>query len=133
MSADTITASTPATTPAPAKNGKPKSSKPAAKGKPKTKTAKATKLDRSAADEPANVRRTKLIQLLRKMKATASGSARPISELAAKLGYTPYDVYCLGYEKYKLFQEGYLKHTSLEGSRETYFYLTAKGAKLLPE
>lgn len=114
----------------------PPARKPAARKaakKPAKKPAKAKKApakDRSAGDAPASERRAALVKLLRKMGADNGMSAVPISKLAGKLGYNPYDVYCLAYHKFPLAKGGFVKTTVHEDSREQCVYLTAKGAKV---
>lgn len=119
----------------------PAKTKPAAKKKAPAKAApKASangkakaKASRGMADVPAAQRRVALVKLLRKVGATGAGSAKPVSELAAKLGYTKYDVYCLAYHKYHLATAGILKTTTEEGVRGLVVYLTAKGVKATDE
>lgn len=89
--------------------------------------------DRSMADAPASARRLALVKVLRKYQATKTMSAKPISFLADKLGYSVYDVYCLAYSKYPLAVNGFVKTVKLEGSKELSIYLTAKGVKTDPE
>lgn len=110
----------------------PKTTK-APKAAKKVEKAAAKSRDRGMADVPAATRRVEFIKALRKMGATSATSAKPVSAIAAKLGYGNYDVYCLGYHKYPLAVEGYVKQCKLEDSRELHFYLTAKGQKNLPE
>ena len=111
--------------------------KPAAKLKqaePKVKVkidAKAK--DRSMADVPASEQRQAFLKLLRKHKADKPLSAMPISKIAEKLGYTHYNVYCLGYHKRPLAVGGYVKSVKLEDAKELSFHLTAKGVKSGPD
>lgn len=131
----TTAAPTPAAVAAPRPAPKPKlpakAKAPAtkAKAKPKTKIAANGKLDRTAADVPVGDRRLALVKLMRKLRATSADAGVPISELAPKLGYTRYDVYCLAYHKYPLAAAGYVKHAAADSGRELCYYLTAKGAK----
>ena len=126
----------------PAKPRKVKPSKtPKAKASPKKVPAKAKpakaaskkSVDRAMSDVPAKERRVNLVKVLRKMGAVDKESARPISVLAQKLGYTAYDVYCLTYHKFPLAKQGFVKVTEQEGHRDQCVYLTAKGQSTLPE
>ncbi len=112
----------PATKPAPKK---------AATAKATTKAAPAAS-GRAMAPVPAAERRAALLKLLRQKKATGALAAVATEELAAKLGYTPYDVYCLGYHKFPLAAGGYLKTTKTQEGGLAY-YLTAKGQKSGPD
>lgn len=91
-----------------------------------------TKKDRSMADVPAMERRDCLVKLLRKLNATSAMTAKPISLLAEKLGYTNYDVYYMCYGKCLLATEEIVKTAKLEEHRDLCIYLTAKGQKTLP-
>jgi hypothetical protein len=112
--------------------------KTAAKKAPAKKTvvakkADGKKVDRSMASIPAAEQRLAFLKLLRKLGAVSAVTAKPLTVIAEKLGYTEYNVYCLGYSKRMLAMEGFVKSIKLEGSRETSYYLTAKGAKTDPE
>lgn len=98
-----------------------------------TKVAKAARAGRGMADVPAAERRLALVRALRKAGAVSPGSARAIPDLAAKLGYTNYDVYCLAYHKYHLATAGIVKVCEVEGRRGLSVYLTAKGQKATDE
>lgn len=89
--------------------------------------------DRSMAPVPASERRKAFLALLRRRKADKPSSAIAISEMAEKLGYNSYDVYCLGYHKYPLAAGGYVKSVKHEGDKELSFYATAKGMKSSPD
>lgn len=91
------------------------------------KTPTKTKSRASAKGVSAHDRRVALMTLLRKLGATGAGSARSIPELASKLGYTDYDVYCLVYHKYPLAGGGFVKTVEVEGERSLHVHLTAKG------
>ena len=121
----------------PASSKKPEakvSTKKPAKKPTKKTSASASAKDRSLKSEiPAAQRRVAFVKLLRKMGATSATAAVAGSVIAEKLGYTPYDVYCLGYPKYKLATEGFVKSAKHEGQREVAYYLTAKGNKQDPE
>lgn len=99
----------------------------------KTKIEKQTKpatKDRSMGDVPAKTRRRELVKLLKKLGATSGTSARPLTELAIKLGYTPYAVYCLVYRKHKLAIDGLIKTVDVEDVKGLSAHLTTKGAKV---
>lgn len=110
-------------------------------GKVKTTKTKKTaapkprvKLDRSMkSDVPAKDRRLALLKLLRKHGATKVSTAKPISFLAAKLGYTPYDVYMLTYRTSPLVIQELVKTCQTEEHRDLSVYLTAKGVKSDPK
>jgi len=102
------------------------------KAEPKAKVDVKAK-DRSMADVPASEQRQAFLKLLRKHKADKALSAMPISKIAEKLGYTHYNVYCLGYHKRPLAIGGYIKVVKLEDAKELSFHLTAKGAKSGPD
>lgn len=89
--------------------------------------------DRSMSDVPASERRLALVKLLRKHRATSGASAIPASQIAEKLGYTAYDVYCLAYHKFPLARDGFVKTARREDSKETLVYLTTKGVNTDPE
>lgn len=117
-------------------------STPAAEAKkPRAKSAKPKKADakprdpkdRSMADAPASEQRQAFLKLLRKHKADKPTSAMPISKIAEKLGYTHYNVYCLGYHKRPLAVGGYVKAVKMEDAKELSFHLTAKGMKSGPD
>ena len=115
-----------------------KETKVTAKKAPSKKPAKSSKptasKDRSLKSSiPAADRRLAFVKLLRKLGANSATSAVACSTIAQKLDYTTYDVYCLGYPKYKLGADGFVKTVKHEGSREVSFYLTAKGLKNDPE
>lgn len=115
------------------RKAKPSAGKAPAKAAPAKKAASAT--DRSMADIPAPERKKKLVQLMRKMGATSSGSARSVTELAEKIGYTKFDVYGLlsgtsgkaGSAPACLLATGHVKSVDREDGLG--FHLTAKGAK----
>lgn len=96
-----------------------------AKVEPKKDAAKRT--DRAMSDIPAADRRKALVKALRAAKATGALAAKPIDELATKLGYGEYDVYCLVYHKFKLHVDGIVKTVKLEGAKRLSAYLTKKG------
>ncbi len=129
---NTATVETPTGKPVAAKIVKTKApKKPVAK--PATKAKAKVVRDRSSADVPAAARRLALVKLLRKCQATKATTAKPISFLAEKLGYNPYDVYCLVYHKYQLAVEGFVKTAKIEDVKGLCVYLTAKGVKTDPE
>lgn len=104
-----------------------KAPKVKAKAKPAAKPKKAARTDRGMADVPAKDRRKALVKVLRAAKATGALSSKPIDELATKLGYGEYDVYCLCYPKFKLQTDGLVKTVKLEDSKRIGAYLTKKG------
>ena len=107
--------------------------KPAAKADKKSKPESTGPRTRAMAKVPAAERRQALLKLMRKLGADKSTNAVPISKLADKLGYSHYDVYCLGYHKFPLAVGGYLKSVKIEGQPEMSLYLTAKGMKSGPD
>lgn len=110
---------------------KPKTApKPKPAAKPKAEKSPANKRDRGMSEVPAETRRRELVKLLRKQGATSSARAVTTGDLAKKLGYTPYDVYCLAYHSYPLAKNGFVQTAVVEGSRDRGVYLTAKGAKV---
>lgn len=108
-----------------------KKSKPAVNAATQETTTK-VKINRSMAEAPVKERRDHLVKALRKLQAVNSGTAVSINDLAKKLGYTAYDVYCLTYHKYPLAVQGFIKTAKHEGNRITMVYLTSKGQKTLP-
>jgi len=103
----------------------------------KVKKAEKVKADRSMASDPPAERKKALISLLKKMKVTGATKARPVAEIAERLGYTKFDVYGLvngtsgkaGSSSTCLVATGHAATASIEGERGISIYLTAKGAK----
>jgi hypothetical protein len=94
------------------------------------KTASAKKAaDRSMPECGMSAARAAFIKYLQQRKAINEGRAVAQSEAAAKLGYTSYAVYCLGYHKFALAAQGFVVGCRPEGSSETHYYLTPAGAK----
>ncbi len=131
--APTTAAPAPKVPKAPAKPKAKPAAKKASTGPAKKTAASPVKQDRSAADVPVAQRRLALVKLLRKLGATKATTARQVSELAGKLGYTNYDVYCLAYHTYFLAEAGIVKTCVQEGERGLGVYLTAKGVKATDE
>jgi hypothetical protein len=117
----------------PAKKAAPKEEKPVNGKSKKTPAEKVEKTaerpDRSAADAPVTDRRIAVVKALRKMNATKATVAVSIGDLAAKLGYTHHDVYCLVFHQYPLVVEGFVALATTEEKRGLQAYLTAKGLK----
>lgn len=84
------------------------------------------KADRGMASIPAAERRVAFLKMLKKLGATSAAAARSKTEIAAKLGYGEYDVYCLGYHKYPLAVNGLVKSATHEEGGLA-FYITVKG------
>lgn len=100
----------------------------------KAQKAPKVKLDRSMkSDVPARDRRLALLKVLRKHQAVKATAAKPISFLAVKLGYNPYDVYMMTYRTSPLVGQELLKTVQHEDNRELSVYLTAKGVKTDPK
>lgn len=110
-------------------NQMPKTATPTTARKKKAER-KSRAMNRSV---PAKDRRLALVTLLRTLKATSHQSARTVNELAEKLKYNPYDVYCMVYHKYHLATDGFVKTFKEDGGREVKVFLTAKGVKNDPE
>lgn len=128
MEITTAPEATPAKAPAKAKAAPKVKAEP--KAKPKTEKKPAAKRDRGMSEVPVRTRRRELVKLLRKSGATSSARAVTIGDLAKKLQYTPYDVYCLAYHSYPLAKAGIVSTAVVENNRDRGVYLTAKGAKI---
>lgn len=110
--------------------------KPAPKKKEKVEKTEKAPVDRSMADVPPGERKKALVKLLRKLSATTAVNARPIGELAEKLGYSRFDTYSLvsggtgkaGSNPRCLLATKHVKTAVLEGSGIC-VYLTASGVK----
>ncbi len=109
--------------------GRKSSGKKTGEQPPTTKTKVRKRNRGTAIGVSVQDRRIALVKLLRTMKATSATSAKPVVEVAEKLGYTNHDVYCLAFHQFPLAKQGFVKTAKLPDVRGNAIYLTDKGKK----
>lgn len=131
MTESTTTSAAEPTAPAPKKVDKKSTNKTVKKPAKSTTTSDEPRSTRSVGDVTLSVdqRREKVVKTMIKIGANNATSAKTADQIAAKTGFTRFDIYGLLYHTNFLAQEGYVKQVKIEGVKGLSYYLTAKGSK----